>query len=155
MADVYSRLAAPKAAPSLAPDAGNRAAETGPSPRVKGARFPRGHKLTSADDFKAVFDQACKSISPELAVLSRPNALPYARLGLAISRKCSPRAVERNRVKRIIRESFRAHGELLAGLDIVVVGRPGVAARTNPDLFADLDRHWQKLARKCKKSSSP
>jgi len=68
-----------------------------------------------------------------------------ARLGLAVSRKVSKRAVERNRIKRVVRESFRAEREELPALDILVIARGSAAAVPNPELFVDLGLAWHRL----------
>ena len=65
-----------------------------------------------------------------------------ARLGLAISRKNCRKATDRNRIKRVIRESFRHHKRTLAGIDIVVINHPAAARATNAELFASLSSHW-------------
>jgi ribonuclease P protein component len=60
------------------------------------------------------------------------------RLGLAVSRKVDPNAVGRNRIKRVLRDTFRKiRGELAAG-DYVVVARPAAARSTGPELAAAL-----------------
>ena len=99
--------------------------------------------------FAGVFAQPVKSSDRYFTVLVRANDLPYPRLGLAISRKVAKSAVARNRLKRIVRESFRHHQGKLGGLDCVVMGRIGVATRDNPALFTSLERHWRRLARSC------
>ena len=114
-----------------------------------GARFPRRARLTGRNAFASVFAQPVKSSDRYFTVLARPNAFGYPRLGLAISRKVAKSAVARNRLKRIVRESFRHHQRELGGLDCVVMGRIGVAARDNPALFTSLERHWRRLARSC------
>jgi len=76
--------------------------------------------------------------------LYRKNDRDDARLGLAISRKNCRLAVERNRLKRIIRESFRTHRAALGGLDIVVMNRQGAETRANGPLFASLAAHWER-----------
>ena len=78
-------------------------------------------------------------------VLARKRGAFPGRLGLAISRKQAPRAVDRNRLKRIVRESFRHNRELLFGLDCVVLCRQGTVTRTNEVLFASLEMHWSRL----------
>lgn len=54
------------------------------------------------------------------AVFARPNGLGEARLGIVAGRKAAPLAVDRNRVRRLVREAFRALRPRLAGLDVVV-----------------------------------
>lgn len=68
--------------------------------------------------------------------------MEYARLGLAIARRKMPKATARNRVRRIIRESFRLHQQALAGLDLVVLARANLSRIDNHLLFQSLDRHW-------------
>lgn len=74
------------------------------------------------------------------------NELDCARLGLAISIKSARNAVSRNRIKRVIRESFRQHRTLLGRLDIIVTGRAGLATKTNQELRLALEKHWLTIA---------
>ena len=83
-----------------------------------------------------------------------PNGREVARLGLAVPKRHIRRAVARNRIKRIVRESFRHHQALLCGLDIVVLARSGASGRTNRELHARLEQTWRKLAQQCKNFSS-
>lgn len=69
-----------------------------------------------------------------------------ARLGIAVSRKVSKRAVVRNRIKRQIRESFRLNKNLLMGMDCVVVAKQAAALTENPALRTSLDTHWRKIS---------
>ena len=73
------------------------------------------------------------------------NKLGYPRLGLAISRKTVARAVDRNRIKRIVRESFRNNAPTMRSLDVVV--RATVKARAQPNalLSRKLNDIWRKL----------
>ncbi len=87
-----------------------------------------------------------------MTVLATANGLEYARLGLAISRKAARHAVDRNRIKRIVRDSFRHQTQHLGGLDIVVLGRRGVDELTNSALRQTLEHHWKRLARRCERS---
>ena len=115
-------------------------------------RYTRGQRLLQAREFKRVFDQPLRFSGGGLTVLVRPNELEHARLGLVISRKCAPRAVARNRIKRQIRESFRLNQSRLGALDIVVMGRPGLEQRTNEELRTALELHWTRLGQCTKKS---
>jgi ribonuclease P protein component len=80
-------------------------------------------------------------------VLFRPNRTSEPRLGLAVSKKNCRLATGRNRLKRIIRESFRQHRHELPGLDIVVLNQPAAAKAGNRKLFGSLETHWQKCSR--------
>lgn len=77
-------------------------------------------------------------------VLYRPNDGDEPRLGLAIGKKNCRLASGRNRLKRIIRESFRQNRQALGGVDIVVLNQPAAAKAGNKALFESLDMHWQR-----------
>jgi len=77
------------------------------------------------------------------------------RLGVTVSRKVSRRAVDRNRIKRQIRESFRTHQAGLDGCDIVVTAQAGAAQVATDMLRKSLEKHWDRLGRRCAPSSSP
>ena len=113
------------------------------------AAFPASARLDHSAQFSRVFRDGMRSRDGYFTLLARPNQLGFARLGMAISRKHAGNAVRRNRIRRVIRESFRHRRAMLAGLDIVVLGRPGLGRMDNARLFASLDRHWQRLSKKC------
>jgi ribonuclease P protein component len=116
---------------------------------VNSARFARRARLSNKADFRKVFARPVKSGDPYFTVLARSNTLGFPRLGLAISRKSAPSAVVRNRIKRVIRESFRHHQHALGSLDIVVIGQPQLGVHSNAVLFACLQRHWARLIQRC------
>ena len=89
-----------------------------------------------------------------MTVLATPNQLQHPRLGLAISRKVARTAVARNRIKRVIRESYRHLQTSLDALDIVILGRVGVAAQSKKTLNESLEKLWIELNDKCAGSSS-
>jgi len=101
--------------------------------------------LLVAADFDLVFRRSRRSADQYFTVLFRPNQLGYARVGLAIAKKRVRRAVDRNRLKRLIRESFRNARPELDGLDIVVLARNNTARADNTTVFASLERHWQTM----------
>lgn len=88
-----------------------------------------------------------RSAEKGLVVLACRNALGFSRLGLAIPRKHLRRAVQRNRLKRLIRESFRLHQLELAQLDLIVIARQGVDTMAAEDISVVLQRHWAKVRR--------
>ena len=114
-----------------------------------GNRFGKDNRLLDAAAFGRVFKKATRSRDELFTVLCRRNELGIARLGLAISKKNCRRATARNRVKRVVRESFRGQQEALKDLDVVVINQPAAATATNRRLFASLDTHW----RRCQKAN--
>jgi ribonuclease P protein component len=83
-------------------------------------RFPKSHRLRSAEEFSAVIQFRCSVGSEFLQVFAKPNYRPHSRLGLIVARKMERLAVNRNRIKRELREVFRVQQQELAGLDLVV-----------------------------------
>ena len=73
--------------------------------------------------------------------------MPRARLGLAIAKRQVRLAVQRNRVKRLVRESFRQARPTLRGVDLVVMARPRLAERSNRQLSESLLKHWQRISK--------
>ena len=76
-------------------------------------------KMRKTDEFSSVFRFRCMRAVGGLDLLAAPNGLNYPRLGLIVPKKIIATAVGRNRVKRLIRESFRLHQAELVGLDVV------------------------------------
>jgi ribonuclease P protein component len=106
-------------------------------------RFTQSSRLADAASFSRVFKKAERSRDKMFTVLCRANEDREARLGLAIAKKHCRLATGRNRLKRVVRESFRQHKGELAGLDIVVLNRPAAAQANNDLLFECLEKHWQ------------
>ncbi|HRO27125.1 MAG TPA: ribonuclease P protein component [Luteimonas sp.] len=93
------------------------------------ARFPRQARVRARADFDRIFRDGRRVALPVLALHWLDDGQP-PRLGLAVSRKVDPRAVGRNRIKRILRDHFRhARGRLAAGA-YVLVARPAAASST-------------------------
>jgi ribonuclease P protein component len=64
---------------------------------------------------------------------------------LAISKRVSKRAVERNRIKRLLRESFRRVRHRLPAIDVMVMARSQAAAVPGPQLLDEIEALWRKL----------
>jgi ribonuclease P protein component len=109
-------------------------------------RFRRKSRLTDAASFGRVFKKARPSRDKMFTVLTTDNEGQAARLGLAIAKKHCRLATSRNRLKRIVRESFRRHRDALDGLDIVVLNRAATHRADNEALFDSLAAHWQKCS---------
>jgi ribonuclease P protein component len=108
--------------------------------------FGRARRLTSGSQFRRVFDQARRSSDRLFTVLACANEEGRARLGMAVAKKRIRRASSRNRIKRLVRESFRHHAAGLAALDLVVISRSDGSA-SNRDICTSLARHWARLNR--------
>lgn len=112
-------------------------------------RFPRELRLTKAVQFEQVrAARGAKHVGP-LRVGSMPNDIGHNRLGLAISRKAG-NAVRRNKIKRMVRESFRLlQHELPGSYDLVISVRPHDSASLEQyqqwltEGVAKAHRHWQ------------
>jgi ribonuclease P protein component len=79
-------------------------------------------------------------------VFARRNGLGRPRLGLAVSRKAAPRAVDRNYAKRIAREVFRQRQAALGGADIVVRLRRPISRREGAAAREELAALMQRMA---------
>ena len=86
----------------------------------------RDARLTDKADFDRVFADNQRARTDSLLVMARPNAVGHARLGMIIAKRLLARAVDRNRVKRCVRESFRQVRAELPACDFVVrlIARP-------------------------------
>ena len=117
--------------------------------------FSREKRLLIPRQFKAVFDSPNGKVpGKNILLLARNNDLDHPRLGLVIGKKSVKLSVERNRIKRQIRESFRQHQMQLTGWDIVLVARKGLADLSNAELSQQFSKLWKRLARN-KPASAP
>ena len=111
--------------------------------------FSKYLRLLNASDYKAVFDDApFRASNQHLLVLSKPNQKPQPRLGLVIAKKNVRLAVQRNRIKRILRESFRLNQHQLPCLDFVVLARRNLDSLDNQQLHELFHKQWQKIINK-------
>jgi len=79
-------------------------------------------------------------------VLAQVGAGQGPRLGMAVSRQVDKKATARNRIKRVIRESFRRHFAVGGPpVDFVVLPRRECVAICNGQLFQSLDEHWARI----------
>ncbi len=118
--------------------------------------FPKSNRLLNPKSFSHVFANAERFGNRNWTFIVRPNNYGYPRLGLAIAKKQLPRAVWRNRIKRVAREAFRLHKSDLSGYDIVVLSRKGMQEIDNVTLhksFLHLVRKIQNSKLKNKKSN--
>ncbi len=118
--------------------------------------FKKYHRLLTPADYQRVFDQVdFKQGGKYFSLLSRTNVYPHHRLGMIIGKRNVKLAVERNRIKRIIRENFRH--QILANIDgfpkhcdMVFIAKANIQHLSNKELNNELQRQWQKLLLKIK-----
>ncbi len=92
--------------------------------------FPRSCRLTSRRQFLEVYKKGRRAGTASFTVFGSLNNVGHSRLGLTVSRKVGG-AVERSRVKRLLREIFRRRSqELEQPMDIVVNVRSTAATKS-------------------------
>jgi ribonuclease P protein component len=86
--------------------------------------FGRSRKMTEGDDFKSTIIKGNKLNFSTFSLYCCPNNAGKARLGISVSRKVSKKAVIRNALKRIVRETFRTRAGQLKAVDCFFKVRP-------------------------------
>ncbi|MEX0619645.1 MAG: ribonuclease P protein component [Pseudohongiellaceae bacterium] len=118
-------------------------------PLTTGLKYPRKVRLSNAADFRSVFSRAqYKATRRDLLGLAIANRQNYPRLGLVVPKKHIRTAVERNRIKRLLRGSFRLNQKALAGLDIVILIRGGLDSQDNKTIVDHVESIWSDLVSK-------
>lgn len=109
-------------------------------------RFRACNRLKRPEEFKLVFSSKQRSSDKSFLFLARQNNLNQARLGLAVPKKHISKSVDRNKLKRIIREGFRLRQKQLEGKDVVVVVKGRVNCK-NKSIEPSLITHWEKMSK--------
>lgn len=110
--------------------------------------FSSDKKLLTADHYKNVFAKAQRFGNHSFTVLIRQNKLEHPRLGMAISKKSAKRAVDRNRIKRIFRESFRLNQHNLPSVDIIAMSKSNAIKLSNSEMRKQIDTQWYFIRKK-------
>ncbi len=114
-------------------------------PRPRGQGFPPQSRLRRPAEFRQVYATGRRLGNDLFTVAALPNASTAARLGMSVAARSLKAAVARNRVRRLIRESFRRHQGDLPPLDLVIGVRPAVLAADNAVIRQRLEQLWQKI----------
>jgi ribonuclease P protein component len=104
------------------------------------------NRLKRPEEFAAVFSSSKRSSDKFFLFLTINNSTNIARLGLAVPKKNISGAAKRNRVKRIIRESFRLQKERLKGKDVVVFVKKQFDTK-QAKIEQTLAKHWDEITK--------
>ncbi len=119
-------------------------------------KLTKSQRLLNAGDFQNVFSEPpFRASHQHCLILAKPNNLGVTRLGLVIAKKHIKLAVHRNRVKRLIRESFRLHfnqvgqqPRQIAGIDAIVLARKGLGDLDNQTITKIVNQQWLRIQKK-------
>lgn len=114
-------------------------------------RFTRACRLTARRQFTAVYEKGRRTSSSSFTVFGLPNGADHCRLGVTVTRKVGG-SVQRNRIKRVLRDIFRRHREnFKLPLDLVVNARPGAERVPTVVLEAEFVKAVAELSRRYRK----
>jgi ribonuclease P protein component len=86
--------------------------------------FAKDKRIRSKADFSAVFDRGTRATRGPLMAVAIPTDYPTPRLGISVPKRVGS-APKRNRIKRMLRESFRLmQHDFLRSYDLIIVVRP-------------------------------
>lgn len=107
-------------------------------------RFNSTRRLINKNDFDYVFNKAKKLVFGHITILYKPNSLSYSRIGFAISKRFATKAVLRNKIRRIIKESFRKQINLPA-YDMVILLNKTCDKQKIDFIQKNIEQLWLKL----------
>ena len=121
-------------------------------PTARRLRFGAALRLRSKPQFDAIYASGRRIDDRFFALRVKPNELGQPRLGLAVAVKTAGNAVVRNRLRRLVRESFRLAQHELPAVDLVVAAKTPAVTAPATILRASLATLWQRVASTCASS---
>jgi ribonuclease P protein component len=118
-------------------------------------KFSRSQRLISAKEYKETWSKAKRLSGQFITLVNCKNNLGHPRLGLSFSKKHFPHAVDRNRLKRVARETFRLHQDKLGQLDVIAVGYKGAHLLPPEEQYQLFNHLWGRLAKRCSSIPHP
>ena len=110
------------------------------------AHFRRTQRLCRPAEFQAAYAQGRRFGNELLTATVRMNDRSTVRLGLSIAARTVGNAVSRNRLRRVIRESFRLRQQQLPPVDIVIGARSAARTAAAKELREALQRLWTQIS---------
>ena len=103
--------------------------------------------LKDTKSFQKIIKEGRKCFSPHfiLYILERTDKKSKARLGIAVPKKAVSLAVKRNRIKRVLREIWRAHANTNNNKDFLLITRKDVFSKTYNEIFKELNSEFDKF----------
>ncbi len=130
-------------------DGSDREPPGGEPPDRKRLTFPGSRRIRRKTDFQAAYAAGWRIGNGFFGITARRNEQGEPRLGLAVAVRIAGNGVERNRLRRIIRESFRLHQHELPGVDLIVSARERARGAGGAELRTALLGLWKKVTEQC------
>ena len=115
-------------------------------------RFGANLRLRSKLQFDAVYAGSRRIDDRFFALRVKANGLSHPRVGLAVAVKTAGNAVARNRIRRLVRESFRLNQHELPAVDVVVAAKFPAREAPATSLRDSLATLWKRVASSCASS---
>ena len=115
---------------------------------------PPHNRLRKKYEFDHVFQTGHRLNSQYFIFIVAPSKSPQARLGVVVSKRKCRFAVDRNRVKRVVREHFRHLKHQLPGVDLVVLLKSPIENSRDLAITKCLEKQFMRLVERCDNSVS-
>ncbi|UCE19052.1 MAG: ribonuclease P protein component [Gemmatimonadota bacterium] len=100
--------------------------------------FPKNERLRRTGDFSAVFREKKHIDGKNISLFVRKNRQSESRIGIVVSKRVG-NAVQRNRIKRQLRESYRIHKYILEeNMDVVLIAKPSIIKAGNRNINTEV-----------------
>jgi len=110
--------------------------------------FSKASRLLGPSQYSTVFQKADFKLSASSLLILVRKSEQAPRLGMVVAKKNVKSAVQRNRLKRIIRETFRLRHEEFGTIDMVVLVRQGLDKMNNSDVLVQINLLFDELVNK-------
>lgn len=120
--------------------------------RTPDGRLPRQARLTDKPQFDRVHREGLRVSDGLFTVIAKPNEFGRPRLGMSVGIRAAGCAVNRNRVKRVVRERFRLTQQELPAVDVVVNAKPGAGKASRTELAASIATLLERMTARCVRS---
>jgi ribonuclease P protein component len=102
--------------------------------------FGKDERIRKRQDYLRIYQYGVRSYTERFTIITCPNESGRRRLGMTVGKKAG-NAVQRNRIKRLLREFFRLNkSRLPASQDIVIIAKKGIAPLAYDDVYTELER---------------